>query len=521
MAMTRLGRGKRRVTPATSWNLGSRTDFRELWAILGVMLVGRFMILVDATIVAVATPTIMAALNTSYDMVIWVTSAYLLAFAVPLLVAGRLGDRFGQKNVFVFGLSVFTAASAWCGLSGSVGMLIAARAVQGIGAALLAPQILSTVTHLCPPQHRGAAMSLWGVTAGFANLIGPLASGVLVYALGWEWIFFINVPIGIVGLALAVWLIPVMPTQRHRFDLVGVSLSAMGIFLIVFGLQQGQPAGWQPWIWVVIVAGVGLMSAFVYWQSINAREPLVPLRVFGDRDFTMSTLGVAAITFTMTAMTLPVMFYAQAVCGLSPIRAAMLTASMALVSALLAPMVGKIIDRSRPRPVIGSGFSMLAIGLMWLSIEMSSTTPMWRLMAPFIFMGVGVAFVWSPLAATATRKLPAELAGASSGVYEASRQLGAVLGSASMAALMTWRISTEMPTLPGGVLPTAAPGRTGAAVLLPEYLRAPFSTATAQTMWLPTLVAVFGIAAALFMVGFTAAEARGVAEHSGRFRRAS
>ena len=170
------------------------------WNALWAMLVGFFMILVDATIVAVANPSIMDKLGADYDSVIWVTSAYLLAYAVPLLVAGRLGDRFGPKNLYLLGLTVFTAASLWCGLAGSIGMLIAARVVQGIGAALLTPQTLSTITRIFPAERRGVAMSVWGATAGVATLVGPLAGGVLVDRLGWQWIFFVNVPVGIIGL---------------------------------------------------------------------------------------------------------------------------------------------------------------------------------------------------------------------------------------------------------------------------------------------------------------------------------
>ncbi len=176
------------------------------WHALWAMMVGFFMILLDSTIVAVANPSIMAKLGTGYDTVIWVTSAYLLGYAVPLLVAGRLGDRFGPKNLYLIGLAVFTAASLGCGLSGSIGMLITARVVQGIGAGLLTPQTLSLITRIFPAERRGVAMSVWGATAGVATLVGPLAGGVLVDALGWEWIFFINVPIGIAGLALALWL---------------------------------------------------------------------------------------------------------------------------------------------------------------------------------------------------------------------------------------------------------------------------------------------------------------------------
>ncbi|GBE64286.1 MFS transporter [Mycobacterium sp. MFM001] len=464
------------------------------------MMVGFFMILLDSTIVAVANPSIMAKLETGYDTVIWVTSAYLLAYAVPLLVAGRLGDRFGPKNLYLAGLGVFTAASLWCGLSGSVGMLIAARVVQGIGAALLTPQTLSTITRIFPADRRGVAMSVWGATAGVATLVGPLAGGLLVDAMGWEWIFFVNVPIGVVGLGLAAWLVPVLPTDMHRFDLVGVALSGAGMFLIVFALQEGQSAGWAPWIWAVLVAGIGFMVAFVYWQSINTREPLIPLDIFRDRDFSLSNVGVAVIGFATTAMILPLMFYAQAVCGLSPTRSALLTAPMAITSGLLAPVVGRIVDRTHPRPVVGFGFSALAIALTWLSIEMAPSTPIWRLALVFVAMGVGMAFVWQPLAATATRNLPAHLAGAGSGVYNATRQVGAVLGSSSIAAFMTSRITAELPPMPGGLHPEPAQDR--GALQLPEFLREPFAAAMSQSMLLPAFIALFGVGAALFMVGF-------------------
>src|SRR6188472_1749926 len=190
------------------------------WHALWAMMVGFFMILVDATIVSVANPSIMVKLGAGYDAVIWVTSAYLLGFAVPLLVAGRLGDRYGPKNLYLIGLLVFTAASLWCGLAGTIGMLIAARVVQGVGAALLTPQTLSTITRVFPPERRGVALSVWGATAGVATLVGPLAGGVLVDGLGWQWIFIVNVPIGVVGLVLALIFVPVLPTEKHGYDVV-------------------------------------------------------------------------------------------------------------------------------------------------------------------------------------------------------------------------------------------------------------------------------------------------------------
>ncbi len=485
--------GSRRDRAAPNRSAGANP-----WYALWAMMVGFFMILLDSTIVAVANPSIMTALGTGYDTVIWVTSAYLLAYAVPLLVAGRLGDRLGPKRLYLGGLAVFTVASLWCGLSGSVGTLIAARVVQGIGAALLTPQTLSTITRIFPPERRGVAMSVWGATAGVATLVGPLAGGLLVDGLGWEWIFFVNLPIGVVGLGLAAWLIPALPTHTHRFDLVGVGLSAVGLFLVVFALQQGQAGGWAPWIWGMLLAGAGLVAAFVYWQSVNTREPLIPLQMFADRDFGLANLGVAIIGFAGTAMVLPLMFYAQAVCGLSPTRSALLTAPMAITSGVLAPAVGRIVDRSHPGPVVGFGFSMLAIALTWLSIQMTPATPIWRLVAAFVTMGVGTAFVWSPLAATATRNLPPRLAGAGSGVFNTTRQVGAVLGSAGIAAFMTSRIGAELPPMPGG---SHAQHSGSGALRLPESLREPFAAAMSQSMLLPAFVALFGVSAALFMVG--------------------
>lgn len=480
-------------------NLTARIEGRtpSPWNALWAMMVGFFMILVDATIVAVANPTIMEELGADYDGVIWVTSAYLLAYAVPLLVAGRLGDVFGPKNLYLAGLAVFTAASLWCGLAGSIEMLITARVVQGVGAALLTPQTLSTITRIFPPERRGVAMSVWGATAGVATLVGPLAGGVLVDGLGWQWIFFVNVPIGIIGLGLAAWLVPVLPTKRHRFDLIGVLLSGVGMFLIVFALQEGQTRDWAPWIWATIATGLAAMVGFVCWQAVNTREPLISLRIFADRDFGLANIGVATIGFAVTAMILPLMFYAQSVCGLSPTRSALLTAPTAIASGLLAPLVGRIVDRTHPRPVVGFGFAAMAIGLTWLSIEMTPATPIWRLLLPQILMGIGMAFIWSPLAATATRNLPQDLAGAGSGVYNATRQVGSVLGSAGIAAFMTARISAEMPGVPAQM-----PSGESRAHEMPAFLHAPFAAAMSQSMLLPAFVALFGVVAALFLVGF-------------------
>jgi EmrB/QacA subfamily drug resistance transporter len=504
-ARRRAGDGTPRAKRA-----GEVNPWHALWA----MMVGFFMILLDSTIVAVANPSIMVKLGTGYDTVIWVTSAYLLAYAVPLLVSGRLGDRFGPKNLYLIGLGVFTAASLWCGLSGTIAMLITARVAQGIGAALMSPQTLSLITRIFPADRRGTAMSVWGATAGVATLVGPLAGGVLVDSMGWAWIFFVNVPIGLIGLGLAFWLIPELPTNTHRFDLVGVGLSGVGMFLIVFSLQEGQSHSWAPWIWAVLVAGIGFMAVFLYWQSVSAQEPLIPLDIFRDRDFSLSNAAAMVIAFAATGMILPLMFYAQAVCGLSPTRSALLTAPMAITSGVLAPIAGRLVDSAHPRPVVGFGFSALAIGLTWLSIVMTPTTAIWQLILPFFVLGVAMAFIWAPLTATATRNLPLRFAGASSGVFNATRQVGAVLGSAGMASFMTSRITSELPALPDGA--SGPPGGGGMALQMPAFLRAPFAAAMSQSMLLPAFIALFGVAAAIFLVGGSAtAEESADAERAG------
>ncbi len=480
---------------------GKRADEVNPWTALWAMMVGFFMILLDSTIVAVANPSIMIKLGTGYDTVIWVTSAYLLAYAVPLLVSGRLGDRFGPKNLYLIGLAVFSGASLWCGLSGTIGMLITARVAQGVGAALMSPQTLSLITRIFPSERRGIAMSVWGATAGVATLVGPLAGGVLVDSMGWAWIFFVNVPVGIIGLGLAFWLIPDLPTHNHRFDLIGVGLSGVGMFLVVFSLQEGQSHDWAPWIWAVLVAGVGFVTAFFYWQSISIHEPLIPLDIFRDRDFSLCNAAAVVIAFAVTGMILPLMFYAQAVCGLSPTRSALLTAPMAITSGVLAPIAGKLVDRAHPRPVVGFGFSALAIGLTWLSIVMTPSTPIWQLVLPFFALGAAMAFIWAPITATATRNLPQRFAGASSGVFNATRQVGAVLGSAGMASFMTSRIAAALGPLPDGG--SGPPGGPGAGLEMPEFLHVPFAAAMSQSMLLPAFVALFGIGAALFLVGST------------------
>ena len=330
------------AVPANVW--------RSLWA----MVAGFFMILVDSTIVTVATPTIMIKLEADVTSVVWVSSAYLLAYAVPLLITGRLGDRFGPKRIYLLGLIIFTVASLACGLTGSVELLIGARVVQGLGASLMTPQTMAVITRLFPPHQRGKAMAIWGATAGLAMLVGPLLGGLLIGLLGWEWIFFINVPIGMAGYIAAARLVPHLEQHRHRFDWLGVVLSGGGLFCIVFALQEATTHAWGTIygpisVASLLVVGAVLLGAFVVWQRLTPGEPLMPLTLFKDRNFSVANLAIALVGLTTVATPYPLMMWAQQARGLSPLAAALMNAPAAVVTVLMSNWSGRLVNRVHPR----------------------------------------------------------------------------------------------------------------------------------------------------------------------------
>ncbi|MGV9713448.1 MFS transporter [Gordonia sp. NPDC003424] len=478
------------TTPGTS----AAQVTKNPWAALLALCVGFFMILVDMTIVAVAQPQIQAALHTDVNGIVWVSSAYLLTYAVPLLITGRLGDKFGPKKVYQLGLLVFTIASVWCGFSTTIGMLIAARAVQGVGAALITPQTMALITRIFPPEKRGAAMGVWGTVAGVATLVGPLLGGVLTDSFGWEWIFFVNVPVGIVGLALAQTLVPDVETHDHQFDWLGVALSAIGLSALVFGIQDGEKYDWNAWIWTLIGVGLVLLGLFIFWQSRIKREPLVPLSLFRDRNFSLSNIGIASMGFAMSGLIIPVMFFLQLVGGMSPTRSAVMMVPMAVLTGILAPIVGRILDRVHPRTIIASALLLMAISVAWAGVIIRPETPVWQLIIPMSLMGVASAGIWAPLAATATRNLPWQQAGAGAGVYNTTRMIGSVLGSAAVGALMQTRLAAELPGM-------ASREQSGSHVeQLPEFVRDGFATAMGQSLFLPAAALLIGVVAALFFV---------------------
>ena len=397
------------------------------------------MILLDQTIVAVATPAFQKDLHASLAEVVWVTSVYFLTFAVPLLVTGRLGDRFGQRNIYLVGMTVFTLSSLACGLAPNITALIAARAFQGFGASLIAPQTMSVINRVFPRDKRGAAMGMWGAVAGLASLAGPLLGGLIVASVGWQWIFFINIPIGVVSFLMVLRWVPLLPGVAHRIDHLSVLVSILAIFSFVFAIQEGPNFGWAPWIWGLFVFGFFAFVWFLRLQRSAAKrntEPLVPLEIFKNKNFALGAFSISTMGFVVAGSMLPLMLFLQDARGLSVEHSAFMLIPMAVISGVLAPFVGRLSDRVHPRVLSMIGFGLMAATMITLAVFMRDGYSTWWLLVPLVMMGFAHAFVWSPNSATSMRDLPVNSLGAGSGVYNTTRQVGSVIGAATIGLTM-------------------------------------------------------------------------------------
>lgn len=463
------------------------------WRAFSALIIGFFMILVDSTIVMVAMPALIRELGAGLSEAVWVTSAYLLAYAVPLLITGRLGDRVGPRWVYLLGLVVFTFASLWCGLAGDITMLIVARVVQGFGASLMAPQTMTVITRVFPAEERGPAMGVWGSVAGIAMIVGPILGGVLIDGLGWQWIFFINVPVGVVAFLAAWMLVPRLETHTHRFDWVGVALSAVAMFAIVFGIQEGEQIGWGV-TWPLILAGGVIMAVFFWWQR-RVNEPLIPLELFRDRNFTGANIVIFLVGAIAATSAIPEMLYFQSVLGLTPTGSALMLLPMALVGAVLAPFVGKRVQRADARPVAFIGLLSFAAGCALFGVLMIPDQNIAQLLAAGAVFGVANACTWGPVSITATRNLPMSMAGAGSGVYNTTRQLGAVLGSAALAAIMSARLAEH---LGQGAAQHMGEGPAASAGALPPFVAEGFARSMGESMYVLAVLAAVAAFAVLF-----------------------
>jgi len=423
---------------------------RNPWLVVVVLVTGFFMIMLDTTIVNVAIPAMSAGLNTTLDQILWVLNAYILTYAVLLITAGRLGDLYGQRNLFAIGLAIFTVASALCGFAQDANQLIAARVLQGIGGAVLTPQTLSILTVLFPPERRGAAFGVWAGVAGLATLTGPTVGGAIVTYIDWRWIFYVNVPIGIAALVATFVIIPdLRPGRRHGWDIVGIILSTAGLFGVVFGLIEGERFSWGEigsyviTIPEVIVAGAALLVLFVIWERFQA-EPLVPLSLFEERNFAVANWIAASIAFGMMSLFLPIVIYLQSVRGFSALTAGLTLAPMSLTSMVVAPFAGRMADRVGGKYILMAGILLFAIGFGSLTFVAGPDSTWIDFLGPAIVSGAGMGMTFAPMTTVAMRDISPRMAGAASGVLNTTRQVGAAVGSAVVGALLQNNLATAL-----------------------------------------------------------------------------
>jgi EmrB/QacA subfamily drug resistance transporter len=432
--------------------------------VLLVVSLGFFMTLLDLTIVNIAIPNLITKLHASLDDVLWVINAYALVLAVLVITAGRLGDLIGPRTMFTGGIAVFTAASAACGLAPSPGWLIAFRAIQGLGAAMLMPQTLTIITNTFPPERRGAAFGVWGAVAGVATIAGPTLGGLLVTAFDWRWIFFVNLPIGVIVLAITPIIIPDLRLgRRHRIDIPGVLLASAALLAICYGLVEGQKYNWGKitgFISIPLILGLGvvLLLVFLLVQKLTQdKEPLVPFAVFRDRNFSVVNWVSGVLAIGMMGIFLPLTIYLQSVLGFSALKAGLVMAPASLVSMFVAPVAGRMTDKIGGKFILMSGLILFGAGMGWIALIAHPNSSWPTFIAPLIVAGLGMGCIFAPLVTVAMRNIDPRMAGAASGVLNTVRQVGLVIGTATVGALLQNRlvssITNEASTKSAGLPP--------------------------------------------------------------------
>ncbi|MBO0919146.1 DHA2 family efflux MFS transporter permease subunit [Streptomyces laculatispora] len=416
------------------------------WAVLLTLSLGFFMTLLDLTAVNVAIPSMMGSLHASLDEVLWVINIYILVLAALLIMFGRLGDVRGPRAMFIGGVALFTVASVLCGLSQDPAQLIAARAVQGLGAAALMPQTMTIIIGTFPAERRGVALGVWGAVAGVATIAGPTLGGLLVSTAGWRWIFFVNVPIGAVVLLMTVRLVPdIRQGNRRKLDVVGVVLAAMTLVCLTFALTEGQRYDWGVGIWALLGGAAMLLVLFLIHQRARQHdEPLLPFVLFRDRDYAVMSFVAATVQVGMLGLFLPVMIYLQSVLHFSALTAGLVMAPAMVVSAVLSPVSGRMADRIGGKYVLMTGLTLFAGGMAWLTWVTDVGRAWWEFQPALIMSGVGIGCVFGPMVTVAMYNVEPAMAGAASGVLNTIRQVGTVFGSAAVGAVLQNRLAVSL-----------------------------------------------------------------------------
>ncbi len=402
------------------------------------------MIMLDNTVVNVALPSIQKDLHMGPSELEWVFNAYALTFGVLLLSGGKLADLFGRRAIFITGLVIFTGASLWCGLAGGSASLIAARTVQGVGAALMNPATLSIITATFPPRQRGMAIGIWAGVSALALAIGPLVGGLLTQDISWSWIFFINIPVGVAGvLAARIFIDETKDTSREqRLDLPGLVTSAVGLFALTYGLIETNDHAWgSARVLTLFAIAVVALTTFVLLE-LHQRLPMLDLSLFRDPGFSGANTVMFLIGLAMFGIFFYNSLFLQRVLGYGAIKTGATFLPMTVLIMLVAPVAGKLSDRIGPRWLMGAGMTFLT-GSLLLFGTLDAQSSWWAILPGLLVGGVGMAVTMAPTTAAAMASVPVDKAGVGSAVINSMRQVGGSLGIAIMGALVATTVSVQ------------------------------------------------------------------------------
>jgi EmrB/QacA subfamily drug resistance transporter len=454
------------------------TDENRKWWTLGAMCFALFMIMLDNTVVNVALPSIQRDLGASISALEWTINGYTLSFAVLLATGGRLGDIFGRRRMFIAGVTVFTLSSATAGFAPDTSSLVISRIAQGVGAAFMMPATLSIITHAFPAEERGKAIGTWAGVSALALAIGPLLGGFLTEHVGWESIFFINVPVGVGAVLAAMFAVRESrdETVGREVDYAGVALLTAGLTALVLALVEGNSWGWgSPEIVALIAGSVILLGLFAAIER-RVRAPMVEFGLFASRNFIGSVTVAFIVTFAMLGMFFFLALYMQNILGYTPLEAGVRFLPTTLMIMAVAPLAGRLSDRIGPRWPIVAGMTLTTVSL-FLFTQIGDGTTYSDLLPAFVLMGVGVALTMSPMSTAAMNAVPVAKAGIASGVLSMSRMIGGTFGVAAIGALFQSEAGSALTSS-----------------------REAFISALGDAMWLSTSVAALGVIVGLTLI---------------------
>ncbi len=404
---------------------------------LAITSLALFMVSLDNLVVTTALPVIKSELHASISQLEWTVNAYTLTFAVLLLTGAALGDRFGRRRMFVLGMLLFTGASAAAALSTSANALDISRALQGVGGAIVTPLTLTILSAAVPKERRGLALGIWGGIGGLAVALGPLLGGAIVSGVSWNWIFWLNVPIGLVLAPLAYRQLEETKGSEGGLDLPGLALASTGLLGIVWGLVRGNSLGWtSTGIVLPIVLGTLLVAAFVAWE-LRAPSPMLPMEFFRNRTFTLTNVASLFMFFGMFGSIFFLAQYFQTVQGYSPLQSGLRILPWTAMPMLIAPLAGAFSDRIGGQRLMAAGLALQAAGLLWIAAVSTPTTPYVDLIGPFVLSGIGMALFFAPVANVVLSAVRPDQEGKASGANNAIRELGGVFGVAVLAAVFS------------------------------------------------------------------------------------